>query len=202
MSAQIGLSFFHDHRVELPLIGDGFGHHALEHLLPEPRISPHLVEVRALAALRQEPGAQAVERHDEPARLHGDLEALAERPVEADQERPPAAAEGLVEEVPGDLRLARSRRPVDTQAQRVHLEPAQQPHQPTAQPREGLLLARHVRVDVRHDLEGLPEEAPNRLGPGLPRGRDPLAPGTPRRARGAGRARWRPRPGSDRGPPR
>ncbi len=85
MSAQIGLSFFHDHRVELPLIGDGFGHHALEHLLPEPRISPHLVEVRALAALLEEPGAQTVERHDEPAGLHGDLQALAQRPVEADQ---------------------------------------------------------------------------------------------------------------------
>ena len=161
MSAQIGLSFFHDHRVELPLIGDGFGHHALEHLLPEPRISPHLVEVQALAALRQEPGAQAVERHDEPAGLHGDLQALAQRPVEADQERPPDAAEGLIEEVPGDLHLARSRRPVDTRAQGVHLEAGEEPHQPAAQAREDPLLAGHVGVNVRHDLEGLPDVDPH-----------------------------------------
>ena len=91
-------------------------------------------------------------------------------PIKADQQRTPAAAKGVVEEVPGDLRLARAGRPVDTEAQRVHLEATEQPHEPATQPREDLLLTRDMGVDVRHDVEGLPEEGSHRLGPGLPSG--------------------------------
>jgi len=102
--------------------------------------------------------AEPVPGLDQPAGLRQVLEALLERAVEAEQERPRAGSEGLVEEVPGDEGLAVARRRQHPQAQRRHLDVVQHLDQPARQAHEVLLLGADVGVHVGHDLEGLAEE--------------------------------------------
>ena len=132
--------------------------------LPEGGVPAHLAVVESVPALSQKPVAEAMERPDHPALLHDHLELLGERAVVADEERPAAAGHGVVEELPGDQGLAGSRGPVHPEAKGMHLDAAEEVHQLGAQAREVPLLAGHMGMHVRHEIERLAEELLDALG--------------------------------------